>query len=168
MLEAHPRCAVSVVVQIVNDDGGALCAAANCMSLALVHAGVPMRQLAAGVSLGLPVEGLLFAGIAGAGAVSVADHEARARVLVVDLAKDEEAAYKTTASILFGSSDLQRPLVMKHVGAVDSEQLLLLLRSASAAASPTLAFLNLALKQKVIRDSVNFAALPLGAVETES
>jgi exosome complex component RRP46 len=41
----HPRTAISVVVQILSDDGSLLSAALHGMCLALAHAGIPMRGM---------------------------------------------------------------------------------------------------------------------------
>eukprot|EP00658_Telonema_sp_P-2_P032748 TRINITY_DN2416_c0_g1_i2.p1 TRINITY_DN2416_c0_g1~~TRINITY_DN2416_c0_g1_i2.p1 ORF type:complete len:271 (-),score=65.37 TRINITY_DN2416_c0_g1_i2:82-894(-) len=43
VLSAHPRCAFSLTVQVVEDDGAVLSAAINAAFLALVDAGAPLR-----------------------------------------------------------------------------------------------------------------------------
>jgi exosome complex component RRP46 len=53
----HPRSAISIVAQIVEDDGGALACAINCAAIALADAGVAMRCIPTAVSLALSVEG---------------------------------------------------------------------------------------------------------------
>lgn len=54
LLHLYPRASIDVTVTILADDGGRLCAAINAATLALVDAGIPMKDLvcacAAGVS----------------------------------------------------------------------------------------------------------------------
>lgn len=45
-----PRTLIQIVVQILKDDGSALAAAANSITLALLDAGVPMRQMVGSVT----------------------------------------------------------------------------------------------------------------------
>lgn len=53
----HPRAAISIVVQLVEDDGSALAAAINCAAVALMDAGVAMRSMPSAVALALGAEG---------------------------------------------------------------------------------------------------------------
>ena len=180
ILEAHPRCAISVIVQIVHDDGSALSAAVNCTTLALADAGIPMRQLIGSVTLGLSLEAMGAAAMAGAEAAAAAARDGDADATgedaaalaaspspalgaVMDLLADEEAAYGASTTLAFGSVDLQQPLLLHHVGAVPWTVVPQLTASGGAAIKPTLAFLSLALKRKVARDAVNFEELPLEA-----
>jgi len=48
-----PRSEISISVRVLSSDGGALCAAINATSLALVSAGIPMRELLVSASSGL-------------------------------------------------------------------------------------------------------------------
>lgn len=51
-LKKYPRTAIDVFIQVLEADGGSRCASATVASLALVDAGIPMRGLVAGVSVG--------------------------------------------------------------------------------------------------------------------
>lgn len=53
----HPRTAISIVVQLVEDDGAALAAAVNCTAVALMDAGVAMRSIPSAVALALDADG---------------------------------------------------------------------------------------------------------------
>eukprot|EP00899_Mesostigma_viride_P021612 jgi/Mesvir1/29452/Mv23028-RA.1 len=52
----HPNCLISIIVQMVHDDGAALSCAINAASMALVDAGIPVRCMLASVTcvLSLP------------------------------------------------------------------------------------------------------------------
>lgn len=53
----HPRTAVSVVVQVLADEGSLLSAAIGGACLALVHAGVPLRGMLSGCTIALLPDG---------------------------------------------------------------------------------------------------------------
>lgn len=48
----YPRSQISILVQILADDGGAMSAAINAASLALINAGIPMKDFVIGCSVG--------------------------------------------------------------------------------------------------------------------
>ena len=52
LLHLYPKSRIEVVVCILADDGGRLCAAINAASLALVDAGIPMKDLVCACSAG--------------------------------------------------------------------------------------------------------------------
>lgn len=52
LLHLHPKSRIEIVVWILADDGGRLCAAINAATLALVDAGVPMKDLVCACSAG--------------------------------------------------------------------------------------------------------------------
>ncbi len=52
LLELYPRSQIDVQVQVVMEDGGALSAAINAVSMAMVNAGIPMRDLVCACSAG--------------------------------------------------------------------------------------------------------------------
>ena len=47
LLAQHPRCLISVTVQVMHDDGGVLACAINAMCLALADSGLRMRAMVA-------------------------------------------------------------------------------------------------------------------------
>lgn len=53
LLRLYPRSRVEVSVVVLADDGGRLCAAINAATLALVDAGVPMRDMVCACSAGV-------------------------------------------------------------------------------------------------------------------
>lgn len=53
----HPRTAISVIVQVLADDGSLLAAAFHAAALALVHAGVPMRGMLGSCTAALTADG---------------------------------------------------------------------------------------------------------------
>lgn len=53
MLEALPKCVVSIYVTVLERDGGELAAAINCASLALVDAAVEMYDVVTAASVGV-------------------------------------------------------------------------------------------------------------------
>lgn len=52
MLEKFPRTAVDVFIEVLQADGGTRCAALTAASVALADAGIPMRDLVAGIAAG--------------------------------------------------------------------------------------------------------------------
>jgi len=52
LLHLYPKSKIEVVVWILSDDGGRLCAAINATTLALVDAGIPMKDLVCACSAG--------------------------------------------------------------------------------------------------------------------
>jgi len=53
VVEAHPRTAIAITVQVLVDDGGLLPAMVNATTAALINAGVPLRTRIAGVAAGV-------------------------------------------------------------------------------------------------------------------
>ena len=49
----YPRSAIDIFIQVIQADGGTRCASATAASLALADAGIPMRDLIAGVAAGI-------------------------------------------------------------------------------------------------------------------
>ncbi len=56
----HPRTKISIVIQVVSDDGSVLAAAINGTCLALLDAGVPCSGTVGAVSVGLLPSGQLL------------------------------------------------------------------------------------------------------------
>lgn len=56
----HPNTAISVIIQVLNDDGGLLACALNAACAALVDAGVPLSGLIAAVSCAVDDNGAIF------------------------------------------------------------------------------------------------------------
>lgn len=52
LLHLYPKSKIEIVVWILADDGGRLCAAINATTLALVDAGIPMKDLVCSCSAG--------------------------------------------------------------------------------------------------------------------
>lgn len=57
MLHLYPRARIEINVLILADDGGRLCAGINAATLALVDAGIPMKDMVCACSAGLGGEG---------------------------------------------------------------------------------------------------------------
>lgn len=94
----HPRTAISVVVQVLANDGALLAASLHGATLALVHAGVPMR------------------GLLGACTVGVLPHG----TVILDPSADEERAALAIATLAYvvrrcASGAYDRKLVLSHV-----------------------------------------------------
>ncbi len=58
MTEAFPRTSIDIFIEVLNADGGTRTASVTAASLALADAGIPMKDLVAGVAVG-KVEGVL-------------------------------------------------------------------------------------------------------------
>lgn len=57
MLHLYPRAKIEINILIMADDGGRLCASINAATLALVDAGIPMKDMVCACSAGLGGEG---------------------------------------------------------------------------------------------------------------
>eukprot|EP00249_Psilotum_nudum_P008669 c21434_g2_i1 orf=683-1408(-) len=53
----HPNTAISVIIQVINDDGAVVPCALNAACAALVDAGIPLRNLLAAISCGVTKTG---------------------------------------------------------------------------------------------------------------
>ena len=53
MLELYPRSEIVLVVHVLESDGSALCAIINAVSMALMHAGIAMKDMVVACSVGL-------------------------------------------------------------------------------------------------------------------
>lgn len=56
----HPRCGISVILQVVNDDGSLLACSINAACAALVDAGIAMTGLVASISMARMADGTLL------------------------------------------------------------------------------------------------------------
>ncbi|XP_024373657.1 exosome complex exonuclease RRP46 homolog isoform X1 [Physcomitrium patens] len=56
----HPNTAISVILQVINDDGSLLACAMNAACAALVDAGIPLNGLLSAVSCGVTHDGQVF------------------------------------------------------------------------------------------------------------
>lgn len=52
LLHLYPKSKIEIVVWVLADDGGRLCAAINATTLALIDAGIPMKDLVCACSAG--------------------------------------------------------------------------------------------------------------------
>jgi exosome complex component RRP41 len=78
LLQLYPKSKIQVQVVILADDGGRLCAVINAASVALVDAGIPVKDILCACS----------AGYAGQGAAGSADEKT-----LVDLNRQEESSF---------------------------------------------------------------------------
>ena len=51
-LERYPRASIDVFIEVLQADGGTRCASLNAASVALVDAGIPMRDMVAACAVG--------------------------------------------------------------------------------------------------------------------
>lgn len=147
--DAFPRCVVSVHVQVLHDDGALLPAALNCVTLALVDAGVPLAGLVAAVSCGMDDSGVVGRG--GGGAHAPPPHPSSD--VLFDLLPAEEAGCRVGATVAFQGAGGPGPLFVRQVGLATWEESAALLGAARHAGNTVLAFLRLAIGQKVARDA---------------
>ena len=52
LLQTYPRSRISIVISVLSDDGGRLCTAINAASMALIDAGIPMKDICCACSAG--------------------------------------------------------------------------------------------------------------------
>lgn len=93
----HPNTAISIIIQVVNDDGALLACAVNAACAALVDAGIPMRGLVAAVSCAVNSKG----------------------EVCLDPTKGEEKEVLGHVSLVFPGRSLLVPSVAPHL--IDNE-----------------------------------------------
>ena len=93
MLQNYPNQVVDVHINIIQADAGTRCAAINAASLALAHAGIPMKDMVSSISVGK-----------------------LDKTIVVDLTKEEEDYHE-------GEGPTDIPISMTHNGEITHLQL---------------------------------------------
>lgn len=176
-----PRTQISVIVQVLADDGAVLATAANCVSLALLDAGIPVRGVLASASVGISKDGetcldLLRAEEAGADAtllLSCASHEPDKLVASRVLGASPGASARTPCvleggvgrwrmvearrerggiqRIAHSRSSTSLPHSLRRAGRVAEEHLAVAMADAKAAVAAVRAFLEMALTKRVER-----------------
>lgn len=137
LLSAHPRTAITVVLQVLGSDGGATAVALNAACLALVDAGVAMTGMLAAASCGVAADGRV----------------------VMDPIAEEEATLRAVATFAFGSRAPTKPITAVVTGLLDDAALEQLRAAAEAACASVQAFHGVAVKRKVYHDA-GVARLP--------
>ncbi|KAG5192510.1 ribosomal protein S5 domain 2-type protein [Tribonema minus] len=144
----YPRSVISVVVQVLCDDGSVLSAAINACAMALVDAGVEM--------IGMPVAAT--ACFSGSGSAAAAAPEQLQHLgeshLQLDPSASEEATTRATVmlAVLAGSDGI---LTMKMTGQLGAEELFAASEAARKACDAVSVYLRRAVEAKVLRDVAN-------------
>jgi hypothetical protein len=165
---AHPRTVINVDVQVIHDDGALLPAVLNCVTLALVDAGIPIDGMVAAVSAGLTrpdADGGAAAAVPVIPALAgreAPDGGVPEGAPVLDLLASEEGrscrvagAYAFKGPQQAAAAGGGAPIFTRQAGAGSWDDTQTLLDAASTAAGTVLAFLRLAAQNKVARDGVN-------------
>lgn len=160
----HPRTFINVDVQVIHDDGALLPAVLNCVTLALVDAGIPIDGMVAAVSAGLPRPDADVGAAAAPVIPALAGREAPDGGLadgapLLDLLASEEGRCRVAGAYAFKGPQQPAagaaPVFTRQAGACSWDDTQTLLDTASTAAGTVLAFLRLAAQNKVARDGVN-------------
>ena len=129
----YNRCVIEVVLQTINDDGSALSCALHATVAALMDAGICMKRLPLATTISLP-------------------SQEEELLLLLDPNREEEQR-QSTLTIITSNVEPDRILGTMGDGKVSLEQLLACQEAASRASPAVLAFLRLAVEQKVQRQS---------------
>jgi hypothetical protein len=170
VLEAVPRCVVTLAVHVQADEGGMRAAAVNAATLALMHAGVPMRGMPGAVTVGL-----LPAACGGEAVLDLlrAEEEEAGAGAAGGRGGGGGGAPDVCATLVYTPAELAEegggPLHMSSLGATDAGGVSRLLAAGRAGAAVVLAFTRLAAKRHVLRTAVNFeAAISVTTAELEA
>jgi exosome complex component RRP41 len=159
LLEAAPRCVVTLCVHVQADDGAAAAVAINASVLALADAGVPLRALAAAATVAAGADGRA---VVDATADEAAPGAARALVTAAFAAAALDAPAGGGGGGGGdgggdGDDDAGAPLAFLAAGGMRADELEALLADAAGAARHALAFTREALRARALRDAVNCA-----------
>ena len=143
----HPRTAISVVVQVLNDDGSILTAALHGACIALMHAGVPLHGMLGGCTLALLPDG----------------------GMLLDPDADEEAEAEANVTLAYlvqqrADGSAERQMLLCHMqGGLTPELFELCQRASEEAAVCAAAFFRQALSRSVspLVLTAETAAMPL-------
>jgi exosome complex component RRP46 len=131
LLFLHPRTMISIVVQVVNDDGSLLSCAVNAVSLALMDAGVAMGALAMSSTCALLADGSV----------------------VMDPVEEEEAQAAGVVTTAYSSVD-EGVLASLTAGVMSEEKYFECAAANRRAGEAAMAFVRLAIKQKMAQADV--------------
>lgn len=124
----YGRCVIEVVLQTINDDGSILSCALHAIVAALMDAGISMKRLPLATTISISQE----------------------EELLLDPIQEEE---QTTMTLITSNSEPDRLLGSTGMGKLSLDRLLACQEAASRASPAVLAFLRLAVEQKVTRQS---------------
>ncbi|KJE97874.1 hypothetical protein CAOG_09141 [Capsaspora owczarzaki ATCC 30864] len=128
---ANPRTSITVIVQVMHDDGALLACALNSASMALIDAGVPMSAVLAAVTCAwLPA----------------ADGSSERRLLL-DPTLEEQTAATSIATFAFESTN-QEIVFSSTEGQLTVDEYFYTIEMAQKAAANVLAFMRLSLERK--------------------
>ena len=132
----YNRCVIEVVLQTINDDGSALSCALHATVAALMDAGICMKRLPLATTISMRSQ----------------DQDEDDELLLLDPNREEEQRQPTLTLI---TSNVEPDLVLGTMGdgKISLEQILACQEAASRASPAVLAFLRLAVEQKVMRQS---------------
>jgi exosome complex component RRP41 len=63
LLHLYPKCRIEIILVVLQDDGGRLCAAINAATLAIVNAGIPVKDFCCACSAGHAATGTTTTGV---------------------------------------------------------------------------------------------------------
>mmetsp|Transcript_21475 Transcript_21475/g.44665 ORF Transcript_21475/g.44665 Transcript_21475/m.44665 type:complete len:310 (+) Transcript_21475:181-1110(+) len=168
LLERYPRCVIQVVIQIVQADGGALGTSLNCAVLALMDAGVAMRGVPVASTCivinnlfdeKIACEKMEFDGANESASKEViwldptAEEESGEGHAVVVLVTDAAALSKNSSAEKL-NSEVERIITSFTYGSsLSLSGLLASVASTEQSSAAMLAFMRLALEQKVQREA---------------
>jgi exosome complex component RRP46 len=127
----YPRSIISVIIQVMNDDGSTLSAAVNGVCLALLDAGLAMNSLFVSVS------SCVFENI-----------------ILLDPTISEELAGTAVSTFVF-SSESEGLVTSKTAGGIDKQTYFKLLNVARQASKQILLFIRMATEQKAEKRTKN-------------
>ena len=136
--EEYGRCVIEVVLQTIRDDGSVLSCAVHATIAALMDAGISMTRLPLATTIAL--------------SVSRDNGNNDEAVLLLD-PNEEEEQHQTSLTLITSSLEPDCMLGSICEGKLSLERLLSCQEAASRATPAVLAFLRLAIEQKVMRQS---------------
>jgi exosome complex component RRP46 len=139
-VEEYARCVIEVVLQTIRDDGSVLGCAVHATVAALMDAGISMTRMPLATSVALSLS-------RGRG-----DDDNDDAVLLLD-PNEEEEQHQTSLTLITSNLEPDCMLGSMCEGKLSLERLLACQEAASRATPSVLAFMRLAIEQKVMRQS---------------
>lgn len=142
----YSRCVIEIVLQTINNDGSVLSCALHAVVAALMDAGICMTRMPLATTIAV---------------VGTTDEEQTTRLLLDPSLEEEEDDDQTSMTLITSNTEKDKLLgsVVTNAGGgtgaklLSLEQLLACQEAASRASPAVLAFLRLAMEQKVTRQS---------------
>jgi len=152
LLALHPRCLISVTVQVMHDDGGVLACAINAMCLALADSGLRMRAMVAATVCAVTAAPTAAGDGAGGEAGGEVAGGGGRLLLDPDLAEEQGAGAVVITAHEHKAGGAAGVVSSHTTGRLNEQQYFACLEASSQAALSTVAFMRTAIEARLHRE----------------